>query len=66
MVFAVILPEAIPGIVAACLLGLSRALGETMIVVMAASLRPINFKFFRRYDNGNGKNRRSFKWRSSF
>lgn len=40
VVFAVILPEAIPGIVAACLLGLSRALGETMIVVMAASLRP--------------------------
>lgn len=40
VVFAVILPEALPGIVAACLLGLSRALGETMIVVMAASLRP--------------------------
>lgn len=62
-----ILPEAIPGIVAACLLGLSRALGETMIVVMAASLRPnLTLNFFRRYDNGNGKNRRSFKWRSSF
>lgn len=29
-----------PGIIAACLLALSRALGETMIVVMAASLRP--------------------------
>ncbi|WP_291953149.1 phosphate ABC transporter permease subunit PstC [Campylobacter sp.] len=40
VVLAVILPEALPGIVAACLLGLSRALGETMIVVMAASLRP--------------------------
>lgn len=40
VIFAVILPEALPGIIAACLLGLSRALGETMIVVMAASLRP--------------------------
>lgn len=40
VVFAVILPEVMPGIIAACLLGLSRALGETMIVVMAASLRP--------------------------
>ncbi len=40
VVFAVILPEAMPGIIAACLLALSRALGETMIVVMAASLRP--------------------------
>lgn len=34
-----ILPTAMPGIIAACLLGLSRALGETMVVVMAASLR---------------------------
>lgn len=40
VVFAVILPEAMGGIIAACLLGLSRALGETMIVIMAASLRP--------------------------
>ncbi|MCE3046563.1 phosphate ABC transporter permease subunit PstC [Helicobacter kayseriensis] len=40
VVFAVILPEAMPGIIASCLLGLSRALGETMIVIMAASLRP--------------------------
>ena len=40
VIFAVILPEAMPGIIAACLLALSRALGETMIVVMAASLRP--------------------------
>ena len=46
VVFAVILPEAMPGIIAACLLGLSRALGETMIVVMAASLRPnMSFNF---------------------
>ena len=36
----VILPSAMPGIISAILLGISRALGETMIVVMAASLRP--------------------------
>lgn len=36
----VVLPSAMPGIIAASLLALSRALGETMIVVMAASLRP--------------------------
>lgn len=36
----VILPAAMPGIMAATLLGVSRALGETMIVVMAAGLRP--------------------------
>jgi phosphate transport system permease protein len=36
----VILPAAFPGIMAAALLGISRALGETMIVVMAAGLRP--------------------------
>lgn len=36
----VILPAAFPGITAAALLGVSRALGETMIVVMAAGLRP--------------------------
>lgn len=36
----VTLPSAMPGIIAAVLLGVSRALGETMIVVMAASLRP--------------------------
>lgn len=35
----IILPAAFPGIMAACLLGISRALGETMIVVMAAGLR---------------------------
>ncbi|UWQ89362.1 phosphate ABC transporter permease subunit PstC [Aliisedimentitalea scapharcae] len=32
----VVLPAALPGIVSACLLGFSRAVGETMIVVMAA------------------------------
>ena len=34
----VILPAALPGIFAACLLAVSRAIGETMIVVMAAGL----------------------------
>ncbi|MFO7595735.1 MAG: phosphate ABC transporter permease subunit PstC [Desulfocurvibacter africanus] len=36
----VLLPAALPGIVAAVLLAFSRAVGETMIVVMAAGLRP--------------------------
>ena len=36
----VVLPSAMPGIISASLLGLSKALGETMIVVMAAGLRP--------------------------
>lgn len=36
----VILPSALPGIISAFLLAVSRALGETMIVVMAAGLRP--------------------------
>lgn len=36
----VVLPSAMPGIISAALLGISRALGETMIVVMAAGLRP--------------------------
>lgn len=35
----VILPAALPGIVASVLLAVSRAIGETMIVVMAAGLR---------------------------
>ena len=34
----VVIPSALPGIVAACLLAISRAIGETMIVVMAAGL----------------------------
>jgi phosphate transport system permease protein len=34
----VVLPAALPGIVGAVLLGVSRAIGETMIVVMAAGL----------------------------
>ena len=36
----IILPSALPGIISATLLGISKALGETMIVVMAAGLRP--------------------------
>lgn len=36
----VILPAALPGIVGAFLLAISRAVGETMIVVMAAGMRP--------------------------
>lgn len=36
----VVLPAAVPGVVSATLLGVSRALGETMIVVMAAGVRP--------------------------
>lgn len=37
---SVVLPSAMPGIISATLLALSKALGETMIVVMAAGLRP--------------------------
>lgn len=36
----IVLPAAFPGIVSAFLLAVSRAVGETMIVVMAAGLRP--------------------------
>jgi len=36
----VMLPAALPGIISAILLAFSRAIGETMIVVMAAGLRP--------------------------
>ena len=36
----VLLPAALPGVVAAFILAFSRAVGETMIVVMAAGLRP--------------------------
>lgn len=40
MVRNVVLPAAAPGIISASLLAVSRALGETMIVVMAAGMRP--------------------------
>lgn len=36
----IVIPSALPGIISASILGLSKALGETMIVVMAAGLRP--------------------------
>ncbi len=36
----ILLPAALPGVVSAFLLAVSRAVGETMIVVMAAGLRP--------------------------
>ena len=34
----IVLPAALPGVFAACVLGFGRAIGETMIVVMAAGL----------------------------
>ena len=39
----VVLPAALPGIFAAILLAVSRAVGETMIVVMAAGIQPRNW-----------------------
>jgi phosphate transport system permease protein len=36
----VVFPAALSGIVAACVLGISRAIGETMIVLIAAGQRP--------------------------
>ncbi|MCI4644366.1 MAG: phosphate ABC transporter permease subunit PstC [Hyphomonadaceae bacterium] len=36
----VVMPAALPGVIASVLLAVSRAIGETMIVVMAAGLRP--------------------------
>ncbi len=36
----IVLPTALPGIISASILALSKALGETMVVVMAAGLRP--------------------------
>lgn len=38
MITQVLIPAAFPGIISAVLLGISRAIGETMIVVMAAGL----------------------------
>ena len=40
MATKVVFPAAISGIVAACVLGVSRGIGETMIVAMAAGLQP--------------------------
>lgn len=43
----VILPLSVPGILAAVMLGLSRAIGETMIILMATGNTPItNFNLF--------------------
>ena len=39
----IVLPSAMPGIIAAALLGMSKALGETMIVVMAAGMNANKF-----------------------
>src|SRR5699024_930345 len=36
----IVLPAAFPGIMAAALLGISKALGETMIVLMAVGVSP--------------------------
>ena len=36
----IVVPSAMPGIISASVLGFSKAIGETMIVVMAAGLRP--------------------------
>ena len=42
----VVFPAALPGIVGAVLLAVSRAIGETMIVVMAAGIAAVNSKSF--------------------
>ncbi len=39
----IVLPSALPGIISATLLGISKALGETMIVVMAAGMNANKF-----------------------
>ncbi len=39
--FGLLLPTALPGIIAACLLGFGRALGETLIVLLASNNAPI-------------------------
>lgn len=41
----IVLPSAMPGIIAAILLGMSKALGETMIVVMAAGMNANKLSF---------------------
>lgn len=41
----IVLPSAMPGIIAASLLGMSKALGETMIVVMAAGMNANKLSF---------------------
>jgi phosphate transport system permease protein len=41
MVFGAVLPSAVGGITAACILAISRAVGETMIVAIAAGQQPL-------------------------
>ena len=54
----VILPAALPGIAGACLLAVSRAVGETMIVVMAAGLAAnLTANPFQARDDGDGADR---------
>jgi len=40
VIFRVVLPSAMSGIVSACILSVSRAIGETMLVTVAAGMRP--------------------------
>lgn len=47
----IVIPAAISGIFSSFILALSRAIGETMIVVMAAGLRPRMFNFANPLDN---------------
>ncbi len=39
--FKVVVPSAMSGIIAACILAVSRAIGETMLVAIAAGMRPV-------------------------
>jgi len=47
----IVIPAAVSGIFSSFILALSRAIGETMIVVMAAGLRPRMFNFANPFDN---------------
>ncbi|WP_254765051.1 phosphate ABC transporter permease subunit PstC [Natrinema marinum] len=47
----IVIPAAVSGIFSSFILALSRAIGETMIVVMAAGLRPRMFNFANPLDN---------------
>jgi phosphate transport system permease protein len=39
--YRIVFPAALPGVLAACILGFGRAIGETMIVLMASGNAPI-------------------------
>jgi len=59
----VVIPSAMPGIISAALLGFSKAIGETMIVVMAAgSAAKPDMESSRRYDNSHRTYRRFVSW----